>query len=111
MFSDGMVFDVTALSGVRKMHISEYVKEYRRIDCYEVAVPDETAGRVFAEAQLGKKYDFGAILGIVFQNRNWEKPDRWFCSEYAEATFVAAGKRRVRNNINSVLPRESYAIA
>lgn len=110
MFSDGMVFDVTFFTGVRCMPVEDYVKIYKNIDYHEVEVPLEWKARAFAESQLGKKYDFTAIFGIIFQRRCWENYSKWFCSELAESIFIEGGKRRIRTSVNSVLPRESYAV-
>ena len=33
-----------------------------------------------ARQQIGKAYDWSAILGLAFY-RNWHDPGRWFCSE------------------------------
>lgn len=40
----------------------------------------------FARLQIGKKYDYGAIWGILMRH---ETPanDRWFCSELVDAAF------------------------
>src|SRR6478672_10407102 len=40
----------------------------------------------FAYEQIGKPYDFSAILGIAFR-RDWREDDAWFCSELVAAAF------------------------
>lgn len=110
LFEDNMVMDVTFFSGVRMVPLDEFKKIYKDIVELDVEVPNEIAGRLFAEEQLGKKYDFSAILGIMFQNRHWENTDKWFCSELVERILIAAGKRRFRSEANSILPRETYAV-
>jgi hypothetical protein len=44
----------------------------------------------FARTQIGKPYDFGAILGLGIQ-RDWHNPNRWFCSELVTASAEYAG--------------------
>lgn len=48
----------------------------------------------FLKAQIGKPYDFGAIVGI-WLHRDWSHPGKWFCSELVAATFRAAGIKLV----------------
>ena len=40
----------------------------------------------FMISQLGKPYDWAGIFGLPLR-RDWEKPDRWFCSEILAAGF------------------------
>lgn len=47
----------------------------------------DIAFHVFLEGQLGKPYDVDAIAALVAE-RDWAKPDAWFCSE-----LIAAGLR------------------
>lgn len=104
------VVDVTAAAGTRLMSYYNFKQVYPRHVVVDVAVPDEKAGYDFAVAQVGKKYDWSGIFGIIFQNRKWEDDDKWFCAELVEATCIAAGRRRFRSEISGVLPRESYAV-
>jgi hypothetical protein len=109
-FQNNTVIDVTGFSGVRAMHFSEYKKLYPRMEIIDANVPDEEAGKRFALAQIGKKYDWGAIVGIIFQRRDWEQATKWFCSELTEAIRIQAGRRVFRSDISGVLPRETYAV-
>lgn len=45
----------------------------------------------FARAQLGKRYDWLAILAFVF-NRNWRDRERWYCSEFLFGCLEAMRK-------------------
>lgn len=112
LFDDDTVFDsVYSEGGVRKMTYQEFINIYHNVEELDLSIKDEKAGREFAEKQLGKKYDWTAILGIVFQSRYWEKDDRWFCSELAEAIILACGVRRFRTHVSTVLPRDVYMVA
>ena len=44
-----------------------------------------------AESQIGKPYDWLGVLGIGL-HRDWQEPDRWFCSEMAAWAFQQAGR-------------------
>ena len=44
----------------------------------------------FAKAQVGKPYDWRAIIGFGFR-RNWRDPDSYFCSEYVARCLEVSG--------------------
>ena len=45
----------------------------------------------YIESQIGSKYDFLAIVGFIFPKREWDKPNKWFCSEIIAAGFKKIG--------------------
>lgn len=51
----------------------------------------EIAAKVldFAISQIGKPYDFTALLSFVI-HRDWLEPDSWICSELVAASFAQA---------------------
>jgi uncharacterized protein YycO len=110
-FNDEFVIDSTLSTGVHLTPFLVYKNKYKHFEEIIVNVPDEDAAKDFALRQLGKKYDWTALFGIVFQQRKWEKPNKWFCSELVEAVLAAGGKRRWREIAGlSILPRETYAV-
>ena len=44
-----------------------------------------------ALSQVGKPYDYSALLGLTF-HRDWQEDDRWFCSELIAWAFAQAGE-------------------
>lgn len=46
--------------------------------------------------QLGKPYDWSAIAGLIAR-RNWQQPDRWFCSELVAWAFESTGHPLLRS--------------
>jgi uncharacterized protein YycO len=68
-------------------------KEKTVVEVYEiVGLTDEQRARIetFLVAQIGKPYDYLAILGFMFR-KPLQKPSRWFCSELVFAACQAAG--------------------
>lgn len=59
----------------------------------------------FAYSQIGKPYDFSAILGIAFR-RDWREDDAWFCSELVAAAFEHAGRPLLLGELNRITPRD-----
>lgn len=113
MFDDGTVFDSTFFSGVRALSYEEFSRIYPRHRQYivNISVPNEKASRDFAEEQLGKAYDWTAVIGIIFQKRKWNDISDWFCSELSETIISKGGVTYFRIDASSILPRESHSIA
>jgi uncharacterized protein YycO len=60
----------------------------------------------FAQAQVGKPYDFGAIAGLVV-DRDWRDTSKWFCSELVAAAFEQAEPLlRVPDSVDRITPRD-----
>ncbi len=104
------VIDSTlAHGGVRRRRLIDIVNEYPVIEEIEVPLIDEQAALDFVRAQLGKPYDWTAIFGFLLR-RDWAEPDAWFCNELAEAAFIVGGRRRFRDEISRITPRESWMV-
>lgn len=110
MFDTCTVIESTAFNGVTCCSYEDFLRKYSRVAEFEMAIPDEKAAKDFALQQLNKKYDWKAIFGIIFQNRKWESPNRWFCSELVEASLIAGGRRRFRSEVSNILPRETFGV-
>lgn len=76
--------------GVQKATLQHRLAQTSILDSalYRIDLPHENSARLFAESQVGKPYDWTGITGFVF-GRDWQKPDKWFCSELAAATVLA----------------------
>lgn len=75
----------------------------------DIPLPDEEAAVRFLNAQLGKKYDLTALFAIFFR-RNWQKDDRWFCSELVEMAVKASGKNRFRDEVSRITPHQIWSV-
>ena len=59
-----------------------------------VWAPDIDAARAFAEAQMGKGYDWPGAVGIPFTySDSWADDSKWWCSELVFAILLAGGVR------------------
>ena len=75
-----------------------------RTEIYEVKAPAEVI--YFAVAQVGKPYDWDALLGMPFR-KDWRDPSKWFCSELVTAAFEAGGHPILRSDhVDRVTPRD-----
>lgn len=59
-----------------------------------------------AHSQIGKPYDYTAMLGFIVK-RDWQETDSWFCSELLAWAFEHGGKPLIRaDGIYKVAPRD-----
>lgn len=77
--------------------------EAARIDLFEVDAI-EAAVMWQAREQLGKPYDWTAVIGIGL-HRDWRETDSWFCSELLAWAFETAGHPLLRtDHLNRITP-------
>jgi uncharacterized protein YycO len=84
----GTVIEATG-SGVHLSYANVVLQSSRRHLFADVPCDDRRAWE-FAEKQLGKPYDYTALLGIMFR-RDWQDDRRWFCSELVASALMAGG--------------------
>ena len=88
LFGDFYLIEAWASPGVR----TRALKPGEDVDIFEVAGCDDEASSViweFAQAQVGKGYDWLGVLRFISRNRLPEN-DRWFCSELVFEAFKKA---------------------
>lgn len=103
---DGRILDSTPELGVSfRVDCDDDTTEY-----YAVCAPSQVIARAvaWAEAQVGKPYDWSAIWGFVCRRDSWQCDDRWFCSELVEKSFDNAGFPilRDRGQVDRITPRD-----
>lgn len=106
---NNLVVDSTLSDGVHTSTMEEFCKKYANIVMVDIPVPDEYAAVNFAIDQIGKPYDWTALVGMVVQ-RNWQEDDSWFCSELVEAILKAGGTHRFRDELSRITPQMSWAV-
>lgn len=72
----------------------------------------EAAFYDFLRAQVGKKYDWRAIVSF-FGSRDWQEPDSWFCSELMAAGLSACGffPQHMAVKFDRITPRDLLLLA
>ncbi len=105
------VIEAVAPHGVRRATLDSVLKSYTRHElCY---FPCMDAGKIIkaAMSQIGKPYDYTAVLGIGI-HRDWQEKDSWFCSELAAWSFDAAGEPLFRAEVmRRVTPNHLWMIS
>jgi|CXWL01.1.fsa_nt_gi uncharacterized protein YycO len=95
--------------GVHRVALAALRASYSATELVDVPVPDEAAALAFLRAQIGRPYDWTAIVGIALR-RNWADPKRWFCSELLEATLIAGGLVRWREKVSRITQQHQYML-
>lgn len=72
------VIEALAFRGVVATPLKEFEKRYRNTLIVEIPHRGDYQKRAYE--QVGKPYDWAAILGFIFR-RSWANPDKWFCFE------------------------------
>lgn len=107
--SNGTILDTTMRTGVRVTSKEDFLKEYPDQTIIEVFLFYESIAETFALTQVGKPYDWTALVSLVLQ-RDWQEPDSWFCSELVEATLSNGGAKRFRDEVNRITPQQSWSV-
>lgn len=102
------VIEATFLGGVSWRPLAEFLVDYTTEEV-GVSLPDEAAAMRFVRQQIGKRYDWTALVGIVFRS-GWAKQDKWFCSELVAAAIQAGGKRLFREDASRITPRDLWLV-
>jgi uncharacterized protein YycO len=76
ILEDGRVLESTFSKGVHTTSLTEFTNRYSKVEeAYIEGTPHK------ALKQLGKKYDWRGVLGILFRRKSWNDPAAWWCSE------------------------------
>jgi uncharacterized protein YycO len=92
---------IEAREGKGVQHLREYEpKDGERIELYRIegmADADAQSAWEFAEAQIGKAYDWTMVLRFVSRRQeSRSSSEKWFCSELVYASLKAAGIELLR---------------
>lgn len=107
------IYEAVAFKGVVQTTLDKFLARYRYVASVDVELTEEQYRLLKdkAASQLGKGYDWFAILGVVFK-RDWHRADRWICSEYVPWAFEEVGAPIIRTdkNLNRVVPEHLWIL-
>lgn len=78
-----------------------------------VDLPSRSPAKVIqaARSQLGKGYDLSALPGLLVR-RDWQEPDKWFCSELVAWAFAQGGSPLFRPEaMHRITPQHLWMLA
>lgn len=102
--SDTMVIDARAGGGVRYRSLDELLSKASAHEVVDIALPDEGEALAFLQAQIGRRYDWGMVLGVLWRSGRWADPDAWSCSELGAAAECAGRLIRFRAEAKRITP-------
>ena len=102
------VYEAVSWGGVIRRPYSQFAKSWHRVASVEVEVAEPLTLYKFLSMQLGKPYDWKAILAFPFRG-SWQSHEAWFRSELVyEALMVCGGMLPDRLPSNRVTPRDLW---
>lgn len=96
LLDDRQAIEAWHKGGVQKGAMGHLQAAKTQIDVYEITGDfDKALALEFAEAQVGKPYDFKMVGGFVSRRsrEGRRSTGKWFCSELVYATLEKAGLR------------------
>ncbi|MFN4115636.1 MAG: hypothetical protein ACK4F7_03940 [Inhella sp.] len=105
----GVVIEALWFRGVVETPLAIWMLRYPSWERVDITCPDAPAAMAFVRAQVGKGYDYLAVLGVPWRSA-WDDPRRWYCSELVEAALATGGRRRWRLSKRGVSPMESWLV-
>lgn len=110
LVANGEVIEATPLYGVRQIKLEDAIN--RASDSALVELPARDPQRIFqaVRSQLGKPYDWRAVLGLGLR-RDWQERDAWFCSELIAWAAAEAGEPWYRcESLRRVTPQHLWML-
>lgn len=104
------VIEATALQGVACSRLADRQQQDARWQIVELPCADPAAVIAAARSQVGKPYDYTAIVGL-WLHRVWKNADSWFCSELVAWSFAKAGLPLFRSDaLQRVTPQHLWML-
>lgn len=92
------------LGGVTEYPFEHLLRDYPRITVVDFPnVPDTALN--YARSQVGKPYDWTALVSFL-SHRNWQKDDKWFCSELVAWACLMSGHPLINKESWRVAPQD-----
>lgn len=105
------VIEATAPDGVRRYPVLWAMEHAKRAAIVDLPCCDPQAVIAAAASQIGKPYDYGAVVGIGL-HRDWQEDDSWFCSELIAWAFAQAGDSLFRPEVmRRITPQHLWMLA
>lgn len=104
------IIEAIGHGGVVRSKLADRQRANPRWEIAEVGCTDPRAVIAAASSQIGKPYDYTAVLGLGVR-REWQADDSWFCSELVAWAFERAGMRLFRGEtLHRVTPQHLWMV-
>jgi hypothetical protein len=88
---DAVAYEATMLHGCRKVPLEVAMDGVSYFQDMAVTVPQLDSGLAWIEAQMGKAYDYAALLLPLLASDDWADDSKWWCSELVFMFLVNSG--------------------
>lgn len=96
---------------VRKVSLDYFKTQHGATEVVSLSCCDQSAIVHAARSQIGKPYDWTAVIGIGLHH-DWQEDDSWFCSELVAWAFAKAGDALFRTErMQRVTPENLWMLA
>lgn len=99
----GSVVGAVPFKGVIEYDPAERTTGKHEIKVVEGVSYHEVLSNVYS--QMGKSYDWLGVIGVPF-HRDWQRDDKWFCSELIAWALEKSGKPVILKRTNRVTPQD-----
>lgn len=96
---------------VRRVPLAHVIETHRDHEFAEIDVELESVAQSFAGSQIGKRYDWRALFGLITPTRDWERSDQWDCAELVAAAINAGARRPIFRDKARVTPQMIYLLS
>jgi len=103
------IFEVTMRDGVSVTSMQEFRRRYPKSTTAIVDGGNKDIATTWLRAQVGKEYDYTALIGLPI-DRDWQDPDKWFCSEYVAEALIKCGVMRPKVKSSRITPKDLYLL-
>ena len=108
---DGDTVIEAGINGVVETPLADIVSSHTETIVIDFPSVDSDKAIAAARSQIGKPYDYTAILGLLV-HRNWQEQDSWFCSELVAWSAEQAGTPLFRtDSVNRVTPQHLWMVS
>lgn len=80
---------------VREVSLDKFMADKSALEVAKIYCGEPATAIRAAQSQIGRPYDWSALWGIL-SGRDWQAPDKWFCSELVAWSLAQAGSPIVR---------------
>ena len=95
---------------VKASTLSAVLADNGTVHLVDFPCADPASALDWARLQVGRPYDWRAILGFVF-HRDWADPHEWFCSEFVAEAFAEGGSPLLRPGaLGRVTPQDLWML-
>lgn len=96
---------------VRRVPLAHLLETHRDHELAEIDVELESVAMSFVGSQIGKRYDWRALFGLITPTRDWERTEQWTCAELVAAAINAGSRRALFRDKARVTPQMLYLLS